>query len=70
MSEGDFDQLRSHMLSSCYCTELTKEASGGCPELKIQCWRHPKMEHECGACILCDYLNTIDDYKLWKNYLK
>ena len=69
MSEGDFDELRSHVISTCYCTEFSKGAAAGCPELKLECWRHPKMVHDCDACILCDYLNPLGDHKVWKMYL-
>ena len=65
MSEDEFDSLRACLTDRCYCAEFVKGGLGGCPEITLQCWEHADHTAGCPACILCDYLDSMD-IKLWK----
>ena len=68
MSEEEFDSLRACLTDRCYCAEFVKGGLGGCPEIRLQCWEHADHTAGCPACILCDYLDSMD-IKLWKWHL-
>ena len=68
MSEDEFDSLSTCLTDRCYCAEFVKGGLGGCPEIRLQCWKHTDHTAGCPACILCDYLDSLDNI-LWKWYL-
>ena len=68
MSDNEFDSLRACLTDRCYCAEFVKGGLGGCPEITLQCWEHADHTAGCPACILCDYLDSMD-IKLWKWHL-
>ena len=68
MNEVECDEFKSCILKNCYSKEFTKAGLGACPDIRIECWEHPKLALNFYACTLCDYLNSVDT-TLWEPYL-